>query len=651
MARVRNRKSTATSITLRAALELTADNPLREGSTRRFTIDPAYSGGALPGETARLPLPVVIDLATLQPRNDRLIATLDHDPEKRVGHVEAIDNDGKQLVLQGVVSASSSAADEVVASAAKGFPWSASIEARLPDLKHVARGETVTINGQSLVGPLLVARNALLTGISFVSAGADSAARALVAASRRSTSMSEDFPHEGDELVAAEQERIARIERLCEGDGYWGSQAERVAEIKAAAIAGDMSYDDARAAVLEALRASRPKLPQRGAAPAPAERVAILTASLCLQAGLPKIERHFPPPVLDAADRAPVCLGSLLLRAAVRGGYYAAVGERINPANLRPVLQAAFAPQLQASGGFSTQDLQNVLSNVANKFLLDGFRAVEDEWRSIARVVPVQNFKATKVVRLLDATEFERVAPTGELKHGTLDDQAMTAQAATYGRILLIPRDAIINDDLGALSDVPRRLGYAAAMSLNREFWKSFLASDGFFGAGNGNVLTGAGTALTVAGTALESALAAFRAQRSSAADGRKRVGGKPAVLLVPPSLEITARRLLHSATIVSTDTAMTPAGNPFQNLAELIVSDWLEDDDLPGNSDSKWYLFRDPMIAPAMLVAALHGRVEPTVETAEPSFDVLGIAMRGYSDVGVSRGEPLCGLQVEGTS
>jgi hypothetical protein len=51
------------------------------------------------------------------------------------------------------------------------------------------------------------------------------------------------------------------------------------------------------------------------------------------------------------------------------------------------------------------------------------------------------------------------------------------------------------------------------------------------------------------------------------------------------------------------------------------------------------------------MWVAALNGRVEPTVETAEADFHVLGISMRGYSDVGVGRGEKLCGLQMAGTT
>jgi hypothetical protein len=91
------------------------------------------------------------------------------------------------------------------------------------------------------------------------------------------------------------------------------------------------------------------------------------------------------------------------------------------------------------------------------------------------------------------------------------------------------------------------------------------------------------------------------------------------------------------------------PSGNPFQGLCTLVVEDRLSA--AQGGSDSVWYLLRAPGFAPSMLVPALNGRVEPVVETAEADFNVLGVSMRGYSDVGVARGEPLCGLQMAGTT
>jgi len=41
----------------------------------------------------------------------------------------------------------------------------------------------------------------------------------------------------------------------------------------------------------------------------------------------------------------------------------------------------------------------------------------------------------------------------------------------------------------------------------------------------------------------------------------------------------------------------------------------------------------------------------EPTVETAEMDFNVLGIQMRGYHDFGVAKQEYRAGVKSEGTT
>ena len=70
---------------------------------RRFRID-AYSGGTL--TVKGFELPIVCDLAGMT-ADANVIANLDHDPLKRVGHVDAVDNNGQRLILSGPVSAAS----------------------------------------------------------------------------------------------------------------------------------------------------------------------------------------------------------------------------------------------------------------------------------------------------------------------------------------------------------------------------------------------------------------------------------------------------------------------------------------------------------------------------------------------------------------
>jgi hypothetical protein len=141
-----------------------------KSKTPRFEVL-AYSGGAL--EVAKYHLPVVIDLTGLSHRKN-LRANLGHDRALRVGHVDAVKNSGRTLVLLGAISAATAAAKEVSESAANGYPWEASIEAMPSKLKEIADGEVVNVNGQKFTGPLFLASTAILEGFAFLTRSADS---------------------------------------------------------------------------------------------------------------------------------------------------------------------------------------------------------------------------------------------------------------------------------------------------------------------------------------------------------------------------------------------------------------------------------------------------------------------------------------------
>ena len=69
------------------------------------------------------------------------------------------------------------------------------------------------------------------------------------------------------------------------------------------------------------------------------------------------------------------------------------------------------------------------------------------------------------------------------------------------------------------------------------------------------------------------------------------------------------------------------------------------------GYSAAAWYLLADPGVMPVIEIVALNGRVEPTIETADADFNVLGVQMRGYSDVGVNLQEYRGGVRADGSS
>jgi hypothetical protein len=66
--------------------------------------------------------------------------------------------------------------------------------------------------------------------------------------------------------------------------------------------------------------------------------------------------------------------------------------------------------------------------------------------------------------------------------------------------MMAVDRRDIINDDLGAITTVPRKLGRGSGLKINDVFWTVFLANSGFFTVGNKNFLSGTDTVLSIDG-------------------------------------------------------------------------------------------------------------------------------------------------------
>ncbi len=443
----------------------------------------------------------------------------------------------------------------------------------------------------------------------------------------------------------AETQRIGDIRRICNGRHH---------EVEAQAIREGW---DATKTELEVLRASRPKAPTPGGMNTPnapgfmvqtgtngdqASRH-VLEAACLLTAGMNSIEKLYDEQTLDVASRryrGGIGLQELLLEAAWANGY---AGRNFR--NSREVLRFAFRPELEA--GFSTIDISGILSNVANKFLLDGFFSVERTWRNITAVRNVSDFKTVTSYRLIGKDQYEIVAPGGELKHGTLGEEKYTNKADTYGLLLSIDRRDIINDDLGAITTVPRKLGRGSGLKINDVFWAKFLNNAAFFTAGNKNYIAGADTALSIDG--LTKGEVTFMDQVD--ADG-KPIGIMPQVILVPTALSAVSTTLWKSLEVRDPGgTSKYPVANPHQGKFRVEVSRYLSNSQYTGNSAKAWYLLADPSDLPVIETAFLNGQEAPTIETAEADFNVLGIQMRGYHDFGVELQDPRGGVKAKGDS
>jgi hypothetical protein len=605
----------------------------------------AYTGGAMDVGFGH---PVVVDLAGMKVSSKPRPILLQHNPMLIVGHTESIDvkglHDHAELRVSGVISGAGDAAQSVMAAAANGFPWQASIGAAISKVEFVDKGDAAEANGRRFKGPVYIARASQLGEVSFVALGADDNTSASVAASaagnedsimaelkaEATTTTAPSAPVVDGAAVtaqiraeaAAESARIAGIRKVCAG---------KHGEIEAKAISE--GWDSTRAE-LEVLRAERPVMGAPAAHVKDAELgTEVLEAAICISGRLPGVEKSFSEKSLEAAEkryRRGLGLQELLLEAAWANGY---TGRTVR-GNERAVLQAAF----------SNMAIPGILSSAANKFVLSGFMAVESSWRAVAAIRSVSDFKAAPSYRLNGGFEYDEVSPAGELKHGEASETSYTNQAKTYGKMFSVTRQDIVNDDMGALTALPMRIGRGAAMKLNKVFWSAFLNNSSFFTAGRNNLVTGANSALGV--DALTVAEQKFLDQTDP--DGNP-LGIAPAVLLVPTALNAKAAQLMASTELRPASSAKDVIANPHAGKFSVVYSAYLSNAALTGNSSTAWYLLANPTDIATIEVAFLNGVETPTVETADADFNVLGIQMRGYHDFGVALQEYRAGVKNAG--
>ena len=408
--------------------------------------------------------------------------------------------------------------------------------------------------------------------------------------------------------MADETKRITAIRGVCNG---------KHANIEAKAIEEGWPITQCE---LEVLRASRPKAPaahvQRQVSdPKVYEAIALMAA------GIPDVRMQalYTAPILEAADR-------------MRGIGLQEYCESISGVSNFPRFRRDASGWLQAA--FSTLSLPGILSNVANKMLLEGYNNIEDTWRKICKIASVNDFKEHSRYRMTGAFKFEQVGADGEIKHGKLDELKYGQKADTHGIMFALTRQMIINDDMGAFADIPRSIGMGAAEAIADAVWGLLLSNpNSFFSAGNKNYLTGVDTALSV--ESLTAAEVAFCEQTKP--NGRP-LGVNASLLLTPIALKVAAQQLMSSLLLNETTTANKgkPSSNPHVGKFEVVSSSYLSNTSFTGNSSKAWYLFADPNRLPALEVAFLNGVDRPTVEKTDADFNTLGIQFRGYIDFGV---------------
>ena len=584
-----------------------------------------YSGGVIRQEWSKEP--IVIDLAGMSvPAVIPIVFGHDYSLQSVLG--QGTGTVGSQLAIEGSILSKGDVATQVVQLGDSGYQWQASVGADVDEQYLVASGDTIQLNGQSFIGPIRVVKRSTLRECSILTLGADAATAVTITAKAGESPMN-------DETKAADGMPTGPSEVSSE-NGYAGptgpsdvaSAAPKldIAAIRAAVVSEikDEVTKTVKAEMLEGLRAGRG--PAIHATQPVLDEDQVTIAAMQVVGGLGKqIEAKYgDSPMTEAANKRSRSIGlqEVLVNAARKGGYDGV--HKVTAGNIGVILRAAFA----------THNISNILAATYNKYLLNGFEAVESVWDQISLVRPLNDLKAITGVRLDGGFVFDEVGGDGKLKSADAADATRTLQAKTYGRISSITRADIINDDLGALTAVPRRLGRGAALKFNSVFWTEFQVGATVNASYYQGATAGAGNALAIG--SVETAYGAYRSLTDP--DGNP-LGITPKILLVPVGLRITADKIQTGNTLLASSLGST-SGKVLEPQANVLAGKFNIVDSAYLTSSTTWWICADPADLPTMEVGFLNGQRTPIVEQAEASFDTLGIEVRGYFDFGVSKAE-----------
>lgn len=414
---------------------------------------------------------------------------------------------------------------------------------------------------------------------------------------------------------AAERTRSAGITEICQRHG--------VAQLAAGLISGGSTVDQARAAVLEELA----RRDAAGGGHRNVGRVETVRDEVQTRwAGIEQAIMHRLSPAVQLDDNGRQYRGLSLIE--LGRDFLESQGV-----NTRGMARADLAQRMlhfRAPGYMGTSDFPSLFANVANKRLRAAYDENPGTYALWARRAPnAPDFKSMQVTVLSGAPDLLQVNEAGEFKYGNMSDGKETYAVVTYGRIVPLTRQAIINDDLRGFDRLISAFGFSARRLENRTVYSQLTAnanlSDGvalFEAATHKNLGTGAGSAL----------------QFSSLATGRKdmrlqkglqseELNLAPSYLIVPAALEQTAYQLTSNQYVPAAKAEINEFRGGGRTALEPIVEPVLD-----ANSTTAWYLAANSAQIDTVEYCYLDGYEGAMVES-EMGFEVDGVSFKCRDD------------------
>lgn len=305
------------------------------------------------------------------------------------------------------------------------------------------------------------------------------------------------------------------------------------------------------------------------------------------------------------------------------------VSDLAMPGDSMRLAGAALGLVKLGAGYGTTGDFPSILGNTVGRVLMDIYNGAPAVLKVVCRKRIANDFRALKPVNLGEFPALAQVGEHGEFTYGPLKESAESYTVKTYGKIIALSRQAMVNDDLGAFDALPRAGAQAAVQLEAKTLVDLLVANSGagptmgdtvaLFHANHGNL---AASGAAISDNTLGAARLAMRSQKGI--DKTTLIDVRPAYLIVPAALETTAQKYLAQL-----QPAQASNVNPFSGALQLIVEPRLD-----ASSAIRWYLAAEPGLTPSLEYAYLAGAEGPQTET-RVGFEVDGVEMKIRLDFG----------------
>ena len=253
---------------------------------------------------------------------------------------------------------------------------------------------------------------------------------------------------------------------------------------------------------------------------------------------------------------------------------------------------------------YSTDSFPGIMDSIGSKAMSLGFDRAPEVWRYIVRETTARDFRPFTRVTAPEYPTPRKTVENGEIARPTLGtDSKETSAVESYPFLISLSRQAVINDDLNALTTTAEAAGRAASRLVGDLVFgvlvdnSAMADGEALFSVAHANIGTGGAPSVTT----LEEIRSLMSAQTGPSGEV---LNIRPAIAIGPTSLESTLTTIRNASSNLLPD-PLTPGYNSGYI---SVVSD-------ARLSGTAWYCVADPRLHSGLEVVTLEGAERPLLE------------------------------------